>query len=65
MDSNSATRKLFQNNPEGRRGVGRPNTRWIDGVQADLRTLNIHNWKKVAKNKLAWNNVLQTAKSKK
>ena len=45
MDPNRAPRKLFENDLEGRRGVGRPKTRWIDGVQADLKALGKRNWK--------------------
>ena len=43
IDLNRAPRKLFENDPEGRRGVGRPKTRWIDGVQADLKALGKRN----------------------
>ena len=41
MDQDRAPSKLFRNDPEGRRGVGRPKNRWIDGAQQDLRTLGV------------------------
>ena len=64
MDPNRAPRKLFENDPEGRRGVGRPKTRWIDGVQADLRALNINNWKTLAQDRDAWKNLLKQVMAK-
>ena len=57
--------KLFEKDPEGSRGVGRPKTRWIDGVQSDLSALNIRNWKRTAQDRPTWINVLQKAKSNK
>ena len=65
MQENRAPRKLFERDPEGRRGVGRPKTRWIDGVQSDLRTLGVNNWKREAQNRASWDKVLKQAKSKK
>ena len=44
MDPNRAPRKLFENDPDGRRGVGRPKKRWINGVQAELKKLGKRNW---------------------
>jgi len=65
MSPNRAPKKLFEKDPEGSRGVGRPKTRWIDGVQSDLSVLNIRNWKRTAQDRPTWNNVLQKAKSNK
>jgi hypothetical protein len=31
--------------PGGRRGVGRPKLRWLDDVQADIKTLGIKRWR--------------------
>ena len=60
MDPNRAPRKLFENDPEGR-----PKTRWIDGVQADLKAIGKRNWKTIAQDRNAWKNLLKEAKSKK
>jgi len=64
MDPNRAPATLFRNDPDGRRGVGRPKARWIDGVQADLRTLNITNWWTVAQDRTHWRTVLEQVKAK-
>jgi hypothetical protein len=29
---------VFNAKPEGRRGVGRPRTRWLDDVEADVKS---------------------------
>ena len=51
MSPNQAPTKLSEKDHEGNRGVGRPKTRWIDGVQSDLSALNIRNWKRTAQDR--------------
>ena len=63
MDRNRAPSMLFRNDPEGRRGVGRPKMRWIDGVESDLRALGIRGWQSVANDRLRWNQILDQAKA--
>ena len=65
MDTNRASRKCFENASDGRRCVGRPNTRWIDRVQADLTALSKRNGKTLAHDRIVWKNLLEEAKSKK
>jgi hypothetical protein len=45
---NDRTIKMFNTKPDGVRGVGRPKLRWEDGVDQDMRILEVKNWKKVA-----------------
>ena len=63
MQESRAPRKLFDRDPDGRRSVGRPKMRWIDGVQADLRTLRVRNWRTQAQDRVSWNNLLKQARS--
>lgn len=65
MNTNRAPKILLNNNPDGRRGVGRPKKRWIDGVEEDLRTLKITQWQSKAQDRPAWRRILDSAKSKK
>lgn len=64
MENNRAPAVLFRNNPEGRRGVGRPKARWVDGVQADLLTLGVSNWQQRAQDRANWKSLLNQAKCK-
>jgi hypothetical protein len=45
------SRRIIECKPEGRRSVGRPGLRWKDGVEDDLRKLNVKNWWTVAKDR--------------
>ena len=39
--------------------IGRPKTRWEDGVLEDIKSMNISNWKKVAQNRDSWKKVVE------
>lgn len=56
---------LFRNNPQGRRGVGRPKMRWIDGVEQDLKTLQVRNWREKALDRQTWFSIINQARAKK
>jgi hypothetical protein len=46
-----------------RRSSGRPETRWKDDVEADLRAMKITNWRTRIEDKLAWKNIVEQAKT--
>jgi hypothetical protein len=37
MEDTRTSKMIFRTKPENRRGVGRPNSRWFDDVEADLK----------------------------
>jgi hypothetical protein len=37
--------KIFNTKPEGVRSVGSPKLRWENGVNQDMKTLTVKNWK--------------------
>jgi hypothetical protein len=49
--------------PEGRRRVGRPNFRWMDGVMRDAERLGVRNWKIKTKDRDGWRRLLESAKT--
>jgi hypothetical protein len=49
--------------PEGRRRVGRPNLRWMDGVMRDAERLGVRNWRNKAKDRDGWRRLLESAKT--
>ena len=51
--------------PDGRRRQGRPNLRWLDGVEKDLSKLHVRNWKERASNRRDWRIFLNAAQTRK
>jgi hypothetical protein len=47
-------KRLIIVKPEGKRKKGRPRMRWIDGVEKDLRSLGVVNWKAKAQERDGW-----------
>jgi hypothetical protein len=49
--------------PTFKRPIGRPKTRWDDDVLADIKNMNVRNWKKVTQNSDSWNKVVEQART--
>jgi hypothetical protein len=47
------------------RKAGRPRIRWLDDACSDLKVMNVNNWKELALNRKAWNDLVETAKTHK
>jgi hypothetical protein len=60
---NLPCRKITLGTPEGRRRVGRPNHRWMDGVTRDAEWLGIRNWRTKAMDRDGWRLVIESAKT--
>jgi hypothetical protein len=56
-------KKIFNTKPDGVRRAGRPRLRWEDGIDQDLRILEIENWKKVALDRDEWAKFLKKARA--
>ena len=63
MQDNLPCKKITLDKPEGRRQVGRPNLRWMDGVMRDAERLGVRNWKSKAKDRDGWRRLLESAKT--
>jgi hypothetical protein len=44
MQDNLQCKKITLDKPKGRRRVGKPNLRWMDGVMRDAERLGVRNW---------------------
>jgi hypothetical protein len=64
MEDTRIPKMAFNTTPEGRRGVGRPKLRWLDGVKADIKTLGIKRWRLKAQNRKELTVILREAKAK-
>jgi hypothetical protein len=63
MQDNLPRKKITLDKPEGRRRVGRPNLRWMDGVMRDVERLGIKNWRIKARDRDGWRLILESAKT--
>jgi hypothetical protein len=54
MDDTEIPKKILSGNPGGKRGRGRPRTKWLDGVEEDLQKMGYRNWKVLAQNRDNW-----------
>jgi hypothetical protein len=54
MNNDRTPNKIFDTKPDGVRRVGRPKLRREDGVDQDMRILEVKNWKKVAPDRDEW-----------
>jgi len=63
MNNDRILKKIFNTKPDGVRRVGRPKLRWEDGIDQDLRILEIENWKKVALDRDEWAKLLKKARA--
>ncbi|GFV61736.1 uncharacterized protein TNCV_188941 [Trichonephila clavipes] len=57
------TKKVFNAQPIGTRRKGRPNLRWIDGLEKDLPVLRTRTWRTLEGRRLAWKRLLEKAKA--
>jgi hypothetical protein len=57
--NNDMPRRIMESKPEGRRSVGRPKLRRLDGVLEDLRKLGVKSWWLVARDRESWRKVLR------
>jgi hypothetical protein len=61
MQDNLPCKKITVDKPEGRRRVGRPNLRWMDGVTKDAERLEVRNWRIKARDRDVWRRLLESA----
>ena len=55
-------RKAFKNTPEGKRATGKPRKRWLDDAENDLKKKLVRGWRKIAKERDAWELALKEAR---
>jgi hypothetical protein len=61
LDDERMVKRVFLENPGGRRKPGRPRLRWLDFVEDDLKTLGVRRWRKRAEDREEWAIILKEA----
>jgi hypothetical protein len=62
MEDDRMVKKLTNWKPFGKRTVGRPKNRWIDGILKGMEVLKVKNWKELTGNRKEWNNLVEKAR---
>ena len=63
MNNDRTLEKIFNTKPDGVRRAERPKLRWEDGVDQDVRTLDVESWKKVALDRDEWAKLQKRARA--
>jgi hypothetical protein len=64
MHMNDRTiKKIFNTKPDRTRRAGRPKLQWEDGVDQDMTTLGVKNWRRVALDREEWAELLKKARA--
>jgi len=63
MAEDNIVQKIKREKLMSKRPIGRPKTHWEGDVLEDIKSLNISNWKKVARNRDSWKKVFEQART--
>ncbi|CAG9134902.1 unnamed protein product [Plutella xylostella] len=63
MGEDRSAKRAYMGRPTGRRPVGRPRYRWSDAVEADLRELQVVDWRETALDRQKWRSLVSEAKT--
>ena len=55
--------KIFTQELEGTRRIGRPRKRWKEEVERDLQVLGVRRWKELVADKNKWKDIVRQAKA--
>ncbi|GFY07802.1 hypothetical protein TNCV_4287381 [Trichonephila clavipes] len=63
LSEDFTTKKVFNAQPTGTQRKGRPNLRWIDGLEEVPLVLRTKNWRTLGRRRLAWKRLLEKVKA--
>jgi hypothetical protein len=63
MEQGQMVKQLLDEKLGGTRRTGRASLRWLDNVQADLRTMGIKRWRLIAKDCMERASIVREAKA--
>jgi len=63
LAGDNIVQKIKRWKPMSKRPIRRPKTCWEDDILEDIKSINVHNWKKVAQNRDSWKKVVEQART--
>jgi len=54
MSDNRAVKKVFLGKTEGRRKAARPEFRWFDCIENELKSMSVKTWRNKSEDRHAW-----------
>jgi hypothetical protein len=54
MNDDGAIKKAFLRKPDGSRKAGRPELRWLDRTEIDLKSMLVSRWRKKLEGRSVW-----------
>jgi hypothetical protein len=64
MDDKRTPKRILQWKPVGTRTKGRPQKRWIAGIEEDLQIMGVRRWRKKCEDKAEWKRITEKAKTR-
>jgi len=63
MEEDSMNKKIFTQELEGTRRMGRPRKRWKEAVERDLQVLGVRRWRELVADRKKWKDIFRQAKA--
>jgi len=62
MQEEKTAKRVFMNIQEGKGSIGKPRKKWLHDVENDLKAVGLRGWRKIARDRNAWNLILKEAR---
>ena len=63
MEEDRMSKKIFTEELEGTRRMGRPRKRWKEEVERDLQVLGVRRWRELVADRKKWKDIVRQAKA--
>jgi len=64
MEEDRMPKKIFTQEPEGMRRMGRPRERWEEEVERDLQVVGVRRWRQLVADRKKWKDIVRQAKAR-
>jgi len=63
MEGDRKPKKIFTQELEGTRRMGRPRKRWKEEVERDLQVMGVRSWRKLVADRKKWTDIVRQVKA--